>query len=92
MRCLPPMSRSSSASPARAALTHGPLFKFLDDHKIPHMVFINKMDTASAACATSRRAAGRLAAAAGASPGAAARRCRGEITGYVDLVSERAYQ
>src|SRR5580693_633351 len=26
-------------------LTMSPLFKFLDDHAIPHMVFINKMDT-----------------------------------------------
>src|SRR6185437_14418226 len=29
-------------------LTLGPLFKFLDDHRIPHLVFINKMDTANA--------------------------------------------
>src|SRR6202011_2751003 len=29
-------------------LTMSPLFKFLDDHAIPHMVFINKMDTATA--------------------------------------------
>ena len=57
------------------ALTLGPLFKFLDDHQIPHMVFINKMDTAAARVA--RRAGGaarRLAAAAGAAPGADARR------------------
>ena len=33
--------------PERAP-TLGPIFKFLDDHRIPHMVFINKMDTASA--------------------------------------------
>ena len=29
------------------ALTLAPLFKFLDDHKIPHMLFINKIDTAA---------------------------------------------
>src|SRR3984957_13790357 len=74
------------------ALTLGPLFKFLDDHEIPHMVFINKMDTASA------RVSEVLAALQGVSqrplvlrqvPVAAA---EGAPQGYVDLVSERAYK
>src|SRR3546814_10466375 len=30
------------------ALTLAPLFHFLDQHKIPHMLFINKMDVANA--------------------------------------------
>src|SRR3546814_1510604 len=30
------------------ALTLAPLFHFLDRYEIPHMLFINKMDTASA--------------------------------------------
>src|SRR5215469_18405434 len=30
------------------ALTLGPIFKFLDDHNIPHMVYINKLDTSEA--------------------------------------------
>jgi elongation factor G len=73
------------------ALTLGPLFKFLDDHEIPHMVFINKMDTASA------RVSEVLAALQGVSqrplvlrqvPMAGAE----HPTGYVDLVSERAYK
>ena len=74
------------------ALTLSPLFKFLDDHEIPHMVFINKMDTASA------RASEVLAALQGVSqrplvlrqvpvPGA-----ENAPQGYVDLVSERAYK
>ena len=33
---------------AERALTITPLLRFLDRHKIPHMIFINKMDTASA--------------------------------------------
>ncbi len=74
------------------ALTLSPLFKFLDDHQIPHMVFINKMDTATA------RVSEVLAALQGVSqrplvlrqvpmPGA-----ENAPQGYVDLVSERAYK
>jgi elongation factor G len=74
------------------ALTLGPIFKFLDDHQIPHMVFINKLDTGSA------RVSEVLAALQGASmrplvlrqvpmPGK-----ENTIAGYVDLVSERAYR
>src|SRR3546814_20899370 len=32
---------------ADRALTLSPLLKFLDDRKIPHILFINKMDTAN---------------------------------------------
>jgi elongation factor G len=73
------------------ALTLGPLFKFLDDREIPHMVFINKMDTASA------RVSEVLAALQGVSarplvlrqvPMAGSE----HPDGYVDLVSERAYK
>ncbi len=76
------------------ALTLGPLFKFLDDHEIPHMVFINKMDTASARVSeVLGGAARRVAAALGVAPGAG---CpapgEGAPQGYVDLVSERAYK
>jgi elongation factor G len=74
------------------ALTISPLLRFLDQHKIPHMVFINKMDTASA------RVPDVLAGLQAVSsrplvlrqvplPGP-----EGELTGYVDLVSERAYR
>ncbi len=73
------------------ALTLGPLFKFLDDHQIPHMVFINKMDTASA------RVSEVLAALQGVSQRPLVLRqvptSGGDHPdGYVDLVSERAYK
>lgn len=74
------------------ALTLAPLLKFLDDHKVPHMVFINKMDTASA------RVSEVLAALQGVSQRPLVLRQvptlgkDGEITGYVDLISERAYK
>ena len=32
---------------AAEALTVAPILKFLDDHDIPHLVFINKMDVAT---------------------------------------------
>ncbi len=60
------------------------------------MLFINKMDVSSRQRARDDgRAAGRLGAAAGAAPGArsaAHGKDGGEVTGYVDLVSERAYK
>ncbi|MBV8122016.1 MAG: elongation factor G, partial [Alphaproteobacteria bacterium] len=74
------------------ALTIGPLLRFLDQLKIPHMIFINKMDTANA------RVGDVLAALQSVSQRPLVLRqvpLRGaedEITGYVDLVSERAYR
>jgi elongation factor G len=69
-----------------------PLFKILDDHQIPHMVFVNKMDTASA------RVSEVLAALQSVSQKPLVLRqvplpdTDGKVTGYVDLVSERAYR
>lgn len=80
--------------PAKA-LTLAPLLKFLDDRKIPHMLFINKMDT------TMHRVRDVLSALQAVSTRPLVLRQipigttgdRGEeITGYVDLVSERAYR
>lgn len=74
------------------ALTLSPLFKFLDDYEIPHMVFINKMDTASA------RVSEVLAALQGVSQRPLVLRqvpvpgTENTPQGYVDLVSERAYK
>lgn len=73
-------------------LTLSPLFRFLDEHQIPHMLFINKMDIATA------RVSEVLAALQSVSqrplvlrqvplPGA-----ESGVSGYVDLVSERAYR
>jgi elongation factor G len=72
------------------ALTAAPILKFLDRHKIPHMLFINKMDTATA------RVRDVLQAFQGISDRPLVLRQvpiqEGDtITGYVDLVSERAY-
>ncbi|HVA13900.1 MAG TPA: elongation factor G [Stellaceae bacterium] len=74
------------------ALTLAPLFRFLDDHEIPHMVFINKMDTASS------RISEILSALQGVSQRPLVLRqvpVAGEENapqGYIDLVSERAYK
>src|SRR6185369_6992013 len=68
-----------------------PLFKFLDDRKIPHLLFINKMDVA----------AHRVREVLQALQGVSSRplvlrqvpiRDGDSITGFVDLVSERAYR
>ena len=73
-------------------LTLSPLFKFLDDRQIPHMVFINKMDIAAA------RASEVLAALQSVSQKPLVLRqvplpdAEDKVTGYVDLVSERAYR
>jgi elongation factor G len=73
-------------------LTLSPLFKFLDDREIPHMVFINKMDTATA------RVSEVLAALQSVSQKPLVLRQvplpdpEGKAIGYVDLVSERAYK
>ena len=57
------------------AVTVSALLRFLDRHNIPHMLFINKLDTASARVRDVLAAlAIGLRAAAGAAPGAAARR------------------
>lgn len=72
------------------ALMLAPLFKFLDDHQIPHFVFINKIDQATS------RVRDVLAAlqAVSARPLVLRQvpiREEDRIAGYVDLVSERAY-
>jgi elongation factor G len=78
--------------PAKALML-APLLKFLDDHKIPHFLFINKMDDAAV------RVRDLLASLQHVSQRPLVLRqvpLRGKdgetVTGYVDLVSERAYQ
>jgi len=56
----------------------------------PYGVHQQRWTPRAPACATSRRAAGRLAAAAGASPGAAARRCRGRDLPAMSISSASA--
>jgi len=77
------------------ALTLGPLFKFLDDNQIPHILFINKMDQADH---TAREVLTALQAVSSRPlvlrqvPIRAAGKDGDEVTGYVDLISERAYK
>ena len=76
---------------ASRALTLSPLLHFLDQHEIPHMLFINKMDHAN------DRVRELLESIQTISDRPLALRHvpirDGEtITGYVDLVSERAYK
>jgi elongation factor G len=73
------------------ALAVAPILKFLDDQRIPHMVFVNKMDNAA------HRVRDTMAALQAVSERHLVLRQvptrDGEtITGYVDLVSERAYK
>lgn len=76
---------------AEKAVILAPLFKFLDDNGIPHILFINKVDTLGDL---------RIRDVVQAYQAVSARplvlrevpvREDGRITGYVDLVSERAY-
>ncbi|MEX2644220.1 MAG: elongation factor G [Acetobacterales bacterium] len=76
---------------AEKAVTLTPLLKFLADHDIPHVVYINKMDEATESVADI------LEALQAVSPRPLALRevpiRDGErVTGFVDLASERAWQ
>ncbi len=73
------------------ALTLAPLFKMLDDFKIPHILFVNKMDKATA----------RVRELLEAFQSVSSRplvlrqvpiRDGEQVTGFVDLASERAYK
>jgi elongation factor G len=73
------------------ALTLAPLFRFLDERAIPHLLFVNKMDKAGYSVRET------MAALQAVSPRPLVLRQvpirEGEsVTGYVDLVSERAYR
>ena len=73
------------------ALTLAPIFKFLESYDIPHMVFVNKMDRAAV------RVRDLLEALQAVSPKPLVLRQvpirdDEDVTGFVDLVSERAYK
>lgn len=82
------------------ALMLAPVLKFLDDHQIPHILFINKMDVSSrhvremmdALQAVSSRPLVLRQVPIRAPGGGLGGKDGGEVTGYVDLVSERAYK
>jgi elongation factor G len=73
------------------AMSTTPLFRFLDDHAIPHMVFINKIDEAAEvdinAVVTALRKCSDRPLVLRHVP----IREGGTVTGYIDLASERAY-
>ncbi len=75
----------------RRALILAPLFKFLDDYEIPRILFINKMDKAAVRVAELMEALQAVS-----SKPLVLRQVpirEGEqMTGFVDLVSERAYR
>lgn len=73
------------------ALTAAPILKYLDQHQIPHVIFINKMDSAEASVAETLEALQSLSD----SPLVLREiplRDGDDITGHVDLVSERAFR
>ncbi|MBM3571706.1 MAG: elongation factor G [Alphaproteobacteria bacterium] len=73
------------------ALTVAPILKFLDDHAIPHMLFVNKMDTAAVRVRDLLQALQAVSE----RPFVLRQvpiRDGDALTGYVDLVSERAYK
>ena len=78
--------------PGRALMV-APTLKFLDDHKIPHVVFVNKMEAPGSGA--------KLKDVLGALQGVSERplvlveipiREGDQVTGYVDLISEHAYK
>jgi elongation factor G len=77
---------------ADRALTLSPLFKFLDAHSIPHMVFVNKLDTSETRVRDVMAALQSVSERPLVLRQVTLRDKEGGITGYVDLVSERAYQ
>ncbi len=73
------------------ALLLAPLFKFLDDRSIPHMLFINKMDTATHRVSEVLSALQAVSSRPLVLREVPIRDGGAQVTGYVDLVSERAY-
>lgn len=72
-------------------LTLAPLFKFLDDWQIPHLVFINKMDRAKDSFAEVLNALKNISSRP-LVPQQYPIVKEQELIGYIDLVTEQAYQ
>ena len=81
----------AEAAPDKAVLL-APLFKFLDDHRIPHLLFINKIDTLGEQRVRDVVTAYQAVSARKLVLRAVPIRENGTVTGLVDLVSERAYR
>ena len=74
------------------ALMLAPLFKFLDDRQIPHLLFVNKMDTATHRIREVLAALQAVSARPLVLREVPIRDGGGPVAGYVDVVSERAYR
>ncbi len=73
------------------AMTVAPLLKFLDDHQIPHIIFINKMDADSVGVKATFESLQEVSARPLLLREIPIRDGEG-VTGHVDLVSERAFE
>jgi elongation factor G len=76
--------------PARA-VTLAPLLRFLDERRIPHVLFVNKLDKTSIRMRDLLSALQQVSAKPLVLREVPIRNGEASITGYVDLVSERAY-
>ncbi|PGH52779.1 elongation factor G [Azospirillum palustre] len=81
----------AEAAPEKAVLL-APLFKVLDDHRIPHLLFINKIDTLGDIRVRDVVAAYQEVSTRKLVLREVPLRENGQITGLVDLVSERAWR
>lgn len=73
-------------------LTVAPLLRFLDDHSIPHLVFINKMDLAESSVRATLEALQALSNRPLVLREIPIREDGEQISGFVDIVSERAFR
>lgn len=73
------------------SLTLAPIFKFLDDYKIPHILFVNKMDKASVRVRDLLESLQSVSEKPLVLRQVPIREGEG-VTGFVDLVSERAWR
>jgi len=74
------------------AVMVAPLLKFLDDRKIPHMIFVNKLDGANVRVRDLLEALQAVSSRPLVLRQVPIRVDGESVSGYVDLVSERAYQ
>ena len=74
------------------ALAVSPILKFLDDRRIPHLVFVNRMDAPEAHVRATFHALQGFSDRPLALRGIPIRDGAGHVTGMIDLVSERAWR
>lgn len=86
-----PVNDASDEVLRQRVLTLAPLFKFLDDWEIPHLVFINKMDRVSNNFMEMLHAL-KSVSSRPLVPHQYPIIQSEQLTGYIDLVSEQAYQ